>query len=98
MQFAEIPYVRVSRIILTTLHLKRNVQKQLDDEQNHVSTQKGGLSTKEGRVKVYSCVFCEFVQSNLDDIDEDLGTGRIADAAFEAKYLYHLRTVHALER
>jgi hypothetical protein len=98
MQFAQIPYVRVLSIITTTLHLKRNVQKQYDEDQSNVSIQRSGLSSKQGRVNVYSCVFCEFVQSNLNDIEEDMQTGKIADGAFEAKYLYHLRTVHGLER
>lgn len=98
MQFAQIAYVRVPPVITTILHLKRNVQKEYDEDQSNVSIQRSGLSTKQGRVNVYSCVFCEFVQSNLNDIDEDTQTGKIADGAFEAKYLYHLRTVHALER
>ncbi len=98
LQFAQIPYVRVAASITTILHLKRNIQKECEEDRNNVSRQTSGLATKEGRVRVYSCVFCEFVQSNLNDIDEDTQTGKIADGAFEAKYLYHLRTAHALER
>jgi hypothetical protein len=55
------------------------------------------LSSKEGRMKVYSCVFCEFVQSNLcEEEDETNEDGSLIDGAFEAKYLYHLNTVHGI--
>lgn len=84
--------------ILAILRLRRSVQKEINGEQNKMSQERSGLSTKAGRLKIYSCVFCEFVQNNLADIDENTETGTLGGPAFEAKYLYHLRTVHALER
>jgi hypothetical protein len=53
------------------------------------------LSTKDLRSKVYSCVFCEFIQDNTCD-DEFDHEGKFTDRALEAKYLYHLNTVHGL--
>lgn len=68
------------------------------EEKSTMSQEKSALATKEGRMKVYSCVFCEFVQNNLADIEENSENGMIGDPAFEAKYLYHLRSVHSLDR
>lgn len=55
------------------------------------------LSTQKSRIAVYSCVFCDFVNTNLflvESAENDLNL----DRAFEAKYLFHLRTVHGLEK
>lgn len=63
-----------------------------------------GLSTKKGRMQVYSCAFCEFVQTSLDQDtgmgkeDEEVENSIVMDKAFEAKYLFHVRTVHGIER
>jgi hypothetical protein len=84
--------------IVTNMRLRRSVQNQCNGDQKNMSQERSGLATKEGRMKVYSCVFCEFIQSNLADIAENVDNGTFTDPAFEAKYLYHLRTVHALER
>jgi hypothetical protein len=45
--------------------------------------------TKEIRYEIYSCAFCEFVQSsmNLDGLDP----------IDERKYLFHLKQVHSME-
>ncbi len=74
-------------------------QDRTEEQSSIMSQEKSALSTKEGRMKVYSCVFCEFVQNNLPDAGEvDSDDGKLADSAFEAKYLYHLRSVHSLDR
>lgn len=49
-------------------------------------------------MQVYSCDFCEFIQSSLDQIDGDDQSIEVMDGAFEAKYLFHMRTVHGLEK
>jgi hypothetical protein len=58
------------------------------------------LSTKDSRNRVYACDFCDFIQANLFlEDDEELGNERTeVDPALEAKYLFHLRTQHGLER
>ncbi|MDH2902042.1 MAG: hypothetical protein PXY39_13820 [archaeon] len=53
---------------------------------------------KLARMRVYSCVFCEFIQTNLFEIEESEKHDLTLDRAFEAKYLFHLRTVHGLEK
>jgi hypothetical protein len=45
--------------------------------------------TKEIRYEMYSCAFCEFVQSSM-------GSERL-EAIDEKKYLFHLKHVHNLE-
>ena len=45
---------------------------------------------------VYSCAFCEFVQDILDDVGEN-GVFS-SDPLFESKYLFHLMSVHGLEK
>jgi hypothetical protein len=45
--------------------------------------------TKEVRFEIYSCAFCEFVQSSM--MLEEL------EAIDEKKYLFHLKHVHNLE-
>jgi hypothetical protein len=80
------------------MRLRRSVQEQSNGVQNNMSQEKSTLATKEGRWKIYVCVFCEFVQKNISGIDEDAETGILRDKAFEAKYLYHLRSVHCRER
>lgn len=68
-----------------------------------------GLSAEtEARFRIYSCVFCEFVRDNLSDADlcgeddevcrEKNTFNEDSGAAFEAKYLYHLSSVHGLRR
>ena len=52
---------------------------------------------KDARMRVYSCVFCEFIQTNLFEIESEENDCTI-DRAYEAKYLFHLRTVHGLEK
>lgn len=56
------------------------------------------LATRSARMQVYSCDFCEFIQSSLDQIDGDDQSIEVMDGAFEAKYLFHMRTVHGLEK
>jgi hypothetical protein len=74
-------------------------QQDVVEEKSNMSQERSALSTKEGRMKVYSCVFCEFVQDNLPGVGEvDSDDGKLVDSAFEAKYLYHLRSVHSLDR
>ncbi len=80
------------------MRLRRSVQNEFNLDQNNMARERSALSTREGRMKIYSCVFCEFVQENLPDIDENLENGTFNDPAFEAKYLYHLRSVHGLEQ
>jgi len=78
--------------------MNREAQEAME-EKSTMSEERSALSTKEGRMKVYSCVFCEFVQNNLPDVREvDSDDGKLVDSAFEAKYLYHLRSVHSLDR
>jgi hypothetical protein len=80
------------------------MQNELDRDQKAVAQEEepsrssSVLATKEGRMNVYSCVFCEFVQGNLSELDDDPQDRTSEDLAFEAKYLYHLRTVHSLEQ
>ena len=52
---------------------------------------------KDARMRVYSCVFCEFIQANHFEIESEEHDLTL-DRAFEAKYLFHLRTVHGLEK
>ncbi|MDH2899929.1 MAG: hypothetical protein PXY39_03065 [archaeon] len=54
------------------------------------------LSTKDLRMRVYSCEFCELIQTGLSTQVE--GNASALDPASEAKYLYHLRTIHGLEK
>jgi hypothetical protein len=62
-----------------------------------------GLTGKDSRMRIYSCEFCEFIQLGFAQVEgkeeearEDEETG--LDPAYEAKYLYHLKTVHGLEK
>ena len=61
------------------------------------------LNTKKGRSRVYSCAFCEFIKENFDQEGMEVSNNiteesDIMDRAFEAKYLYHLDTVHSLRK
>jgi hypothetical protein len=55
------------------------------------------LSEKLLRMRTYSCVFCDFIQANLF-LEEEEGNEGATDRVFEIKYLFHLRTVHGLEK
>jgi hypothetical protein len=61
------------------------------------STSSQSLSTKDSRMRIYSCEFCEFIQVALLEMETG-GENIRLDPAYEAKYLFHLRTVHGLER
>lgn len=79
--------------------MNREERQEVGEEKSTMSQERSALATKEGRMNVYSCVFCEFVQNNLPDAAEvDSDDGKLVDSAFEAKYLYHLRSVHSLDR
>jgi hypothetical protein len=81
------------------MNREEQVQEQQQEKSATMSQEKNALASKEGRMKVYSCVFCEFVQNNLPEVGEvDSEDGKLVDSAFEAKYLYHLRSVHSLDR
>ena len=57
------------------------------------------LSSKQGRMQIYSCDFCEFVHSSISIADDnEREMIELMDGAFEAKYLFHMRTVHGLEK
>jgi hypothetical protein len=57
------------------------------------------LSSRQGRMQIYSCDFCEFIQSNIKLVDDkEPEMSELMDGAFEAKYLFHMRTVHGLEK
>lgn len=56
-------------------------------------------SSKQGRMQIYSCDFCEFIQNSINLVDgNEREMSELMDGAFEAKYLFHMRTVHGLEK
>ena len=48
-------------------------------------------------MEVYSCEFCELIQIGFSQTGGE-GNDSVLDPASEAKYLFHLRTVHGLEK
>jgi hypothetical protein len=56
------------------------------------------VQAKEKRMQIYSCDFCQFIQSSLELAEGEEESRELMDGAFEAKYLFHIRTVHGLEK